>query len=241
MVFFNKFTVSHFIWYLVPGLGFLFFLFFPLVVFSPATAIQIFNSLGAAGLTMLGIVFGFILEGLRLYRFRVHYSTIRTEFFANVQNSIGANLNAYFILSHISDVANEKKYTGLNLSHAIWIMIGHFTIISFLESVFWFIAAIVTWIITIPCISTYFNLPPTIPYKIFSLPVNMETTIVFCILLSILFFVFFLRFNYISVEEQKTTNSKYLDFAKQHRKELREFLNLPPDRTETPKKSNHQQ
>ena len=172
-----------------------------------------------------------MLEGLRLYRFRRNYNSTRQAFFNSLQKTLKVeDLNPYFILSHIKDIANKKQYTGLSLSHSIWIMLGHFTIIAFLESIFWLVAALFFVLITTTDIPVYLNLCTTTSYDILGLFVSRETAIAICILFSILSFILSWRFNNISKEEQDTTNKKYLEFAKQHCDEIRNFLNLPTDK-----------
>ena len=211
---FSKITVSHFIWYLVPGLGLLFFLLFPPLAFKPSVAEAFLESLGPFGVIILGIILGFSADGLRLYRFRPHYLKIREGFFDDLQATIGTDLDPYFIQSHISDVARSKNVSGLSLHHAIWIMLGQFTIFAFMETSFWVLAAL------------YFHYLEPLPYLLFGRHASEKDMVLFCAGLAVLFLFISLRFLYISIEDQKNTNTSFVSFAKQHREEIRKLLNL---------------
>lgn len=213
---FEKISISLLIWYLVPGLGLIFFIVFPILVLSPTIAKLFVITAGPFGLLILGIILGFLLDGLRLYRFRPGYSKIRKGFFRDLQTIIAPSLNPYFIQSCISDVAKTKNVTGLSLHHAIWIMLGDFTILSFLETIFW--ALVVLYL--------YFFAPCTFLLFDNGMPKNIA------IIISSLFLVVFLlvgfRFLSISKEDQNNTNRMFTDFSNQHRDEIRSLMNITP-------------
>lgn len=213
---FKKITISHFIWYLVPGLGLIFFLLLPLLVFKPHITKLFFETVGSFGIIILGITLGFFLDGLRLYRFRPKYFTIRDKFFRDLQAIIAPNLDPYFIQSHINDVANDKKITELSLHHAIWIMLGHFTILAFVEAFFWVVATLYF----------YYFTPST--YLLFDTNLTRCTAIMICLAFSALFLIIGLRFLYISTQDQNNTNTMFTNFAEQHRDEIRQLLNVSP-------------
>lgn len=216
---FKKINVSHVIWYLLPGLGLIILTLFPLMVFRPLVALAFLNSVGIIGVIVLGIILGFFLDGLRLYRLlRTQHSHFRDVFFKQLQNTIADNLNPYFILSSISDIADNKKNTGISLHHAIWIMLGHFTVLTFLETFFWVLAF---------CHLYFFSNPV---YSLFNIDVCRINALAICIGFSCLFFIIGCRFLVIYREDQNNTNLMYLNFAKQHRDEIRQFLNITPDR-----------
>ncbi len=213
---FNRISVSQFIWYLVPGLGLLFFLLFPLLVLKPYVAGAFWETIGPFGTIVLGIILGFSLDGLRLYRFRPDYFQIRKRFFEELQATVGANLDPYFIQSHISDVARSKNVTGLSLHHAIWIMLGQFTILASMETFFWFLATL------------YFHFCEASSYSLFARNVSKEAMVMFCAALAVLFLFIGFRFLHISIQDQETTNTMFENFAKQHCDEIRELLNVDP-------------
>ena len=212
---FNKVTISHFIWYLVPGLGLIFFLLFPLLVFNPHVTKLFFQTIGPFGIIILGIILGFALDGLRLYRFRPKYFSIREEFFRHLQATIDPDLDPYFIQSHINDVARNRNVTGLSLHHAIWIMLGHFTILGFFEAFFWLLATL------------YFRFFSTSAYSVlFGTDVFRETAIMICAAFTVLFLIISFRFLNISTEDQKNTNTMFSNFAEQYGDEIRQLLNV---------------
>jgi len=215
---FKKIDVSHVIWYLLPGLGLILLILFPLMVFKPNVAASFLNAVGILGILVLGIILGFFLDGLRLYRLlRIDHKNFRSDFFNQLQDIIARELNPYFILSCINDIATDKKNTGISLHHAIWIMLGHFTVLAFLESFFWALAWYYLY---------YFSNPM---YSLFNTEICRTSAMVICTVFFIIFFSIGLRFFAIYKEDQNNTNSMYLDFAKQHRDEIRRLLNINPD------------
>lgn len=216
---FSKFTIAHFIWYLVPGLAFVFLLFFPLIVLDPHLAKLLFNGLGPIGVILFSILAGFVLDGLRLYRFRTNYDSIKSDFFNNLKNEVGVNIDPYVIQSHVSEVARIKKNTGIGIHHAIWIMHGHLSSIALLESLFWIVTAL------------YFQLfgKPICPLLIFS--VKKTLAISFYFGFALLFILVGYRIEKISIEDQKTTNSMFLYFAKHNKNDVLQLManNIPPN------------
>jgi hypothetical protein len=211
---FEKISVSLLIWYLVPGLGLILFFVCPLLVLNPAVAKLFVSTVGPFGIVILGIILGFLLDGLRLYRFRPRYFTIRGKFFGDLQATIAPNLNPYFIQSCISDVAKSKNVTGLSLHHAIWIMLGDFTILSFIEAFFWTLFVLYLWLFA-PC-----------TYHLFDSDMPKNTAIIICSLSSLIFWLVGFRFLSVSKEDQNNTNRMFIDFANQHRDEIRRLLNV---------------
>jgi len=211
---FSKITIAHFIWYLVPGLALVFFVLFPFVIIDPHLAKLLLQNIGSVGVVLLSIVMGFSLDGLRLYRFRTNYGNIKSNFFEELKNIIGIDLDPYFIQSHISEIARAKEVTGIGIHHAIWIMHGHLAVLSLLESIFWLVA------------SVYFYIwgKPICPLLVF------PVTKIVCLWTYATFFLFFglvgYRFQAISIEDQQTTNRMFLNFAKQHKSEILQLLNV---------------
>ena len=214
---FKKINVSHVIWYLLPGLGLILFILFPLMVFNPHVAASFLKVVGVFGIIVLGIILGFFLDGLRLYRLlRLHHSKFRNAFFEQLQETISDNLDPYFILSCINDIANNKKFNGISLHHAILIMLGHFTVLAFIEAIFWALA----------CFYLYYSSNSV--YPLFDINICVYNAINICFMFSVLFFIIGWRFFIIYKEDQNNTNCMYLNFAKQHREEIRQLLNITP-------------
>jgi hypothetical protein len=213
---FEKISLSQIIWYLVPGLGLIFFLLFPLLVLNPDVVKIFFDTLGIFGLIIVGIILGFFLDGLRLYRFRPKYGQTRTVFFKELQTTIDSKLDPYFIQVCINDLAIKNNISDISLHHSIWIMLGHFTILAFLEAIF--------WVLTLAYI--YAFLP--MEFSIFGANVSKETAILVNSSFSILFFLIGFRFLIISEQDQKNTNKMFIDFAKQYRKQIKKLLNIVP-------------
>lgn len=212
---FKKISVSNLIWYLLPGLGLILFILFPLMVFNPRVAASFLSAIGVLGIIVLGIILGFFLDGLRLYRLlRLHHSKFRNTFFKQLQDTIADNLDPYFILSCINDIANNKNVSGISIHHAIWIMLGHFTVLAFLEALFWASA------------SFYLYYYPYPVYSLFDINMCIMNAMLICFIFFVLFFIICWRFFVIYREDQNNTNCMYLNFAKQHRDEIRRILNI---------------
>lgn len=216
---FKKISVSHVIWYLLPGLALILFILFPFLVFNPRVAASFLRVIGILGIIVLGIILGFFLDGLRLYRLlRLHHSMFRNAFFKQLQDTIADNLDPYFILSCINDIANNKNISGISLHHAIWIMLGHFTVLAFLEAIFWALA----------CFYLYYCSYPV--YSLFDMNICIINAILICFMFFVLFLIIGWRFFVIYREDQNNTNCMYLNFAKQHRDEIRRILNITPSK-----------
>lgn len=211
---FNKITISNFIWYLVPGLGLIFFILFPLMVLQPHVAKNIISTAGPFGLIVLGSISGFFLDGLRLYRLRPGYSKIKTAFFGELRTTITGIENPYIIQSLIYDVAESKNITGFGLHHAIWIMLGHFAILSLIEGIFWMLMALYF---------TYMELPV---YHLFGVNLSKEVTLIYCVAFGLLFVLSAFRLLYIAKEDQKNTNDMFSSFAEQHRDDILRLFNV---------------
>lgn len=214
---FKKIDITHVIWYLLPGLGLIVFGLFPLLVFKPHVVASLLEKIGISGIVVLGFVLGFFLDGLRLYRLlRFAHSEFRKDFFGRLQEALSSDLDPYFILSSISDIANSKHFTGISLHHAIWIMLGHFTVLAFLEAMFWALA----------CFYMYYNLYYS--YQLFGINVCVYNAMKLSILFCAVFFMIGWRLITIYKEDQNSTNNMYLNFAKQYRDEIRKVLNITP-------------
>jgi len=215
MEMFNKITIAHFIWYLVPGLAFELFLLFPFFVLSPPLAKAIFTNLGPVGIVLVAIVLGFILDGLRLYRLRPKYDETKSKFFSDLLIILNASgLDPYFVQSRVADLAREKNVSGIAIHHAIWIMHGHMSMLAFLESCF--------WALTIG----YFYFWEKAPYPVLVSTYNWYKALSLFACLSLGFLLVGLRFYKISSQDQKTTNKMFLDFAKQHVVEIKNIMNI---------------
>ncbi len=214
MELFNKITIAHFIWYLVPGLALIFFILFPFLILNPHLTKYIFTNLGPIGVILLSIILGFALDGLRLYRLRPGYNNIKQSFFNSLIKVLDVNgLDPYFVQSHVTDVAKQKKVTGIGIHHAIWIMHGHLAMISLLECILWVL------------VSAYFLHYGSGAYPILIITQSKCVAIGTYIFFVVLFLLISIRFHLISTEDQVVTNNMFLNFAQQHKDEIRKLLN----------------
>ncbi len=212
---FNKISISHFIWYLMPGLGGLLLIYFPILVFNPVAIKISIEAMGSVGLILLCIILGFLLDGLRLYRYKYNYECIKQDFFKKMQNIVGKELDPYLIQNNIIELMRKKKISAINVHHSIWIMHGHFSILCFIQAIFWLFVIV------------YIQDAKQESYSIFgSYTFTKYSTITFCTFAILTFVLIGYRFMCISNEDQTTTNNMFLDFGRQHTKELKQLLNI---------------
>jgi hypothetical protein len=212
---FSKITVSHFIWYLMPGLAGILFVCFPLLVFCPTVIEKAIHAIGPVGLVLLGIILGFSLDGLRLYRSKHKYNDIKRAFFNELQRIVGKAIDPYLIQTNIVEIAKEKGVSGISFHHAIWIMHGHFSIMCYVQSAFWFVAGF-----------SILLLPPKSNLIFGFFRLSNDATSIMCYIISSFIGIIGYRFMKISNEDQETTNNMFIDFAKQYKTELKSKLNI---------------
>lgn len=216
---FNRiiFVATQIIWYILPGFMLMFICVFPFVIISPQNALPLLNDISGAMWIIIGILLGFVLEGLRLYRIRPYYNKIKKQFFEELQSSFrkknkSRSINPYFILDQIYDLATEKKYDTIRLYHSIWILLGQLSIILCVAGVIYF-----------PAIAIF-------SYKLLSvcLVLGINVTVLMYILIwgiiIALTIVMGIRIMVISLEEQKKVNSMYLEFMNSNLRELERRL-----------------
>lgn len=217
---FSKISFSHFIWYLVPGLAFVFFLLFPFLILEPHFAGLFVERLGPFGMIFLGIISGFVLDGLRLYRFRPRYNKIKKSFKSSLSAMSDGDYHPYYIQSCISDLARKKGVVGLGMHHAIWILHGHLAVLAFFEAIFWWLAAFYYQFIDIavcPCRGGSCG-------YVLGMTISKDISVIVYVGLALIFSIICARFLQISTEDQETTNQMFLDFADQNSTEIKESL-----------------
>jgi|SRR5208282_3309975 len=206
----EKISLTHFIWYLLPGLALLLLFLFPLSLINLDVAVKLYKLLGASGIIILAAVLGFVVEGLRLYRLRPKYHSTKQVFFAKLQTTLKSELDPYYLLSRVKHIATDKNIADFELRHSIWIMLGQLTALFFLESFFWFLAYIYV---------LYFA-PKENMYNVFSSCLPWPLTIPVIYAAMVFFGIITLRLYYISMDEQRTTNNMILSFAEQNAPEI---------------------
>ncbi len=184
------------------------------MVLQPHVTKKIIDTAGPFGLFLLGSISGFFLDGLRLYRLRPGYSKIKTTFFNELRATITDIDNPYLILSLIYDVARSKNITGFGLHHAIWIMLGHFAILSLAEGILWLLMALYF---------TYMDLPV---YHLFGANLSKEVALISCVAFGLLFVLIAFRLLYTAKEDQINTNNMFSSFAEQHRDDIFRLFNV---------------
>jgi uncharacterized membrane protein (DUF485 family) len=204
------------IWYLVPGLCTVAYILFPVAFLSPRVGKEIVTTLTPLGLLVLGVLFGFVIDGLRMYRLRHDYDKCKSEFFRKLQSNIGTVLDPYYILSAINDMAIKEDNGSISLHHAIWIMHGNLAALSYAMSLVW---------IAISCyIGISYDNGETVEF--FLVRSNYYVGFSTALLLAACFYFLGHRMMRISAEDQNTTNNMFLGFATTHRVKIREILSL---------------
>jgi hypothetical protein len=215
MDFFEKINITHFIWYLLPGIALIFFIIFPVAFINLDAAVKFFAVIGITGVITFGAVLGFILEGLRLYRYRKDYEAVRKEFFDALKSTLKLDMDvdSYYILSRIKDYAKIKTIYVFELRHALWIMLGQITILAFIEFIFWIVYLI---------FMLFFSNLDT--FNIFNISVKKPIAVAVVVLMLFLFCFIWKRLSAVSTEDQKTYNRMVLDFTKNNASSIKNML-----------------
>lgn len=205
------YTITQIIWYILPGEMILFIFLFPFLLLVPEKTFSIITEISGIMWIGIGIILGFIMEGLRLYRFRPRYKKIRKEFFAKLQvpfQNKKEDINPYYILDIIYDLATEKHYDTIRLYHSIWIMLGQLSISFLLAGVAYFPAVVFA----------YFKI--TAKYYLVGQTVSANLYVVTWSMLCVLAIILGIRIMYVSLEEQRKVNDMYIDFMNSNKTEL---------------------
>jgi hypothetical protein len=208
---FDKLSVSQLVWYLLPGLAGVIIVLFPLAVLSPDLAAKLATSLGALGFAILGMVVGFVLDGLRLYRLRPGYRTIRKEFFAQLQKTLNSDQDPYFLFYEVNTLALTQNNTIYRFSHSIWIMLGQMTFLSWTHGLIWAVVLVAY------CIHRFTP-------NLLGTAVSGGTFVAVCLAVAAVSVVVGLRLLCISIEEQRKTNKIFLEFARANAADIQKAL-----------------
>ena len=211
----NNISLSHLVWYLVPGLCATAFFIFPIGVFYPQALKAFIGAISPFGLIFIGILLGFILDGLRLYRVRKGYNAIKKDFFTKLTGLFGLDerYDPYFVLSIVNDHAAKDKNTKISFYHAVWIMHGEIAVLFIINALVWAIIA---------CFTIFHNVPDS---TIFILKDNTSKAITsICFVFAALFLAIGIRIKNISTEGQKTTNNMFLGYALSNKSAIKNIL-----------------
>ncbi len=200
----DKISISQIIWYFLPGLALLTFLFFTLGVLNLELFIKIIDTIGLFGTIFMSLIFGSIMDGLRLYRIRPGYFKIKKEFHNEISNILGPELNPYYTFWKLSKFASNNGYEQIPFLHSFWIFLAQLTFLCWIAVSFWLFITIYLLF----CKPNILLLGYEIVY-----PYNF----LICLGITILFLVIGIRILFSSIEDQMKTNSMFLDLAKEHK------------------------
>lgn len=211
------YVATQIIWYIVPGFMLMFATIVPFIIISPSDTLAVLNGIGGFIWFAVGILLGFLMEGLRLYRLRPGYNRIKQHFFSQLQlpfhrEDDSRDLNPYYILDHIYDLATEKKYETIRLYHSIWIMLGQLSMILLISGLIYFPAI---------AILNYGVYSHTL---IWGENASTKLYIGIWIGISVLTTAMGIRILCISLEEQKKVNKMYLEFMLSNLQELKQRI-----------------
>lgn len=209
----EKMSISHFIWYLLPGLAFLLLVFFPILVLNIDAAGILYSKVGSWGALILAVVLGFLIEGLRLYRFRFGYQATRKYFYPALKSLLNEESDPYFLIDRTKDFARSKGMISFELKHSIWIMLGQITILFLIECIFWIVYFVYVWT---------WNISST--YSFFTIEISRSLFMTSIFGLIILFALITSRFHYVSIKEQVKFNEMILSFARINAQKIKETL-----------------
>jgi hypothetical protein len=204
----DKLSISQVVWYLLPGLACLFFLSIPTAFFNIDLFVKILNSIGAVGIIIVSIVLGFIMDGLRLYRYRPRYKKIKKDFQKQITSVLGPEKDSYYIFWKVSKYASKNGYEQIPFLHAFWIFLAQITFLCWLDLIFWLGYSIYLFIT-----KTGIN--------ILGYVVAYPTNLILCIGITIIFLIVGLILLSSSIEDQLKTNKMFMELINEHKDKIK--------------------
>lgn len=204
----EKISIHQIIWYIIPGLFLFTVLVLPMTIIKPKEILELIKVIGIFGILLIGILLGFLLEGLRLYRMRPGYKIIRKKFFEELQTKLNTEQDPYYLLDQIYSVAKDDNNNTIKFNHSIWIMLGHLSILMFLSCLLW----IAVSLINIFLIKTF---------SLLGTPITELQFLCICYFVSILSLIIGVRIMRISIEEQKKCNNIYVELSQVYKDKIK--------------------
>jgi hypothetical protein len=215
----GKVSISQLIWFLVPGLCVVAFVLFPLGAFYPYQIASFIRAISPIGLFVFGILCGFLLDGLRVYRLRRGYSNLKHNFFSDLKKvlEVEDDNDSYYLLSMINEQAVKDEITDISFNHAIWIMQGNMAVLSLVKALVWAVLAGIA----------FFGNNPNSKIIFFSFELSPLAVALTSAVFSLLFLAAGWRMLVMSIAEQITTNNKFLGYARSKKKVIKERILSP--------------
>lgn len=138
--------LATFVWYVLPGINLVFFLVvLPLAILDYGALSDTFSFGAVAGLTVVGMIGGFLMDSMKLYQFTPGYHRTRKRFYdclarvvhdtedASTESGRDVFRSLQVILS--SKRSEERLYP--DLEHARWVMINHTSKVFYISAFLW--------------------------------------------------------------------------------------------------------
>lgn len=199
----EKLSLSQFLWYVLPGVALVLSVLLPVAVFFPSAVTSIGSLGGLALVSALGLVAGYTMDGLRLYRLRPGYRRRRKQFMEAVCKEAGGRFDPYYVLMLAQDLARGQGRSGFDFTHASWIMLSHLGMCLLANGAVWLIFALAHWRSTNAVVSV-----------LGAISISTHIVILCDILGAAFALSAALRLIWVSHETQERANSFYLQFIK---------------------------
>jgi len=221
---FDKISINYVIWYTLPGAVLIFFILLPIGIVIPDMVFSFISGVGVFGLLLISVILGFMLDGLKLFRFRPNYQKIRKTFYKELQEVLGTKQDPYYLMDYMYTLMKETRYESVRFYVAVWVMLGQM-------SVSIIITAITLWGFFILSVYLGHSYPVLLgegvsefTYYVFCASAFAVSTLAGC------------RIMAVSLTEQKKSNQMYLDFAKSNKLQIQNAINHGYVKPESEKK-----
>ncbi|KWT78292.1 hypothetical protein ASN18_2897 [Candidatus Magnetominusculus xianensis] len=213
----EKNYIPLFIWYVLPGINALCLLvIFPILIINTMFIFNNMSLVSVIGWILSGLIIGFLMDSMKLYRYTYKYNETSDDFFCNLSLIIDGKADKvigrkiFGLLGFI--LRDEDKHFPL-FEHSRWVMINHSSKVAWLSCFIWCSVGILSFL-TSEFDHLYTN----------SLMKVLYAKLLIC-LLSALYLLIGFRLNKVSNYIRQEANDYYTHCAKLYKAKLTENMN----------------
>jgi hypothetical protein len=138
----KEISLPTFIWYVLPGINAIFFLVvLPITILDFELLANSFSWITVVGWLMGGLIIGFLMDSMKIYKFTYGYRKLKDRFFKDLAKAVGGNegdrnvgRNIFVVMRLMMD---EEKNLFPFWEHSRWVMINHTSKTAFLAVILW--------------------------------------------------------------------------------------------------------
>lgn len=210
----QEITLPSFLWYLLPGLNFVFAVVaVPILLFNPNLILQVDSLGGIAFVALLALVAGFVMDSSKVYSLRCGYNKGRKTFFNNLSRELGTSEESISALIDAIRLGLPERGSlgrAVAFNHARWVMMTHSASSFYILAIVWFIIAITMHIqLKVAWYHTILDLPEGWPRILADLSVVVVVAIIAY------------RIDNHANRQKEVCNKLYLTYVGRYRHELR--------------------